>query len=169
MYSYFAFHRLNATTTLEANRSGCEQSRVCRFAHRVLLVGPAESQEPTTVTKRYEPEKEWANMHCLSCHLIIASRTAWKTSPDRFYCSEFCADSEISAPFEQGRQKEVLDRQHLERLQRLLPIFLELKSSRVSPKSSAVCMKAYQQRLSAHTQQKIFEIERYPSSWKAAN
>jgi hypothetical protein len=34
---------------------------------------------------------------------------------------------------------------------------------------SAVCMKAYQQRLSTHTQQKIFEIESYPSLWKAAS
>jgi hypothetical protein len=58
-------------------------------------------------------------MHCALCHLIIDSRTAWRSSTNRFYCSEFCADSETSAPFEQGTQKDVHDRQYLERLRRL--------------------------------------------------
>jgi hypothetical protein len=34
---------------------------------------------------------------------------------------------------------------------------------------SAACMNAYQQRLSTHTQQKIYEIDGYRSSWKAAS
>jgi hypothetical protein len=33
---------------------------------------------------------------------------------------------------------------------------------------SAACMNAYQQRLSADTQQKIYEINDYRPSWKAA-
>jgi len=49
-------------------------------------------------------------MRCPSCHLMIDPRTAWKSSNNRFYCSEFCADSEISAPFERCVQKEIHDR-----------------------------------------------------------
>jgi hypothetical protein len=78
-------------------------------------------------------------MRCPSCHLIIDSRTAWKNSFNRFYCSEFCADSEISTPFDQdtqqGTQKEVLDRQYLERLRRLLPFFRDRRSNRMSPRT----------------------------------
>jgi hypothetical protein len=48
-------------------------------------------------------------MRCPSCDLIIDSNTAWKNSTNRFYCSEFCADSEISAPIERCTGKEVLD------------------------------------------------------------
>jgi hypothetical protein len=73
-------------------------------------------------------------MRCPSCLLIIDTRTAWKNSTNRFYCSEFCADSEISAPFEQCMQKDVHDRQYLERLQRLLPLFQNLKSKPISPR-----------------------------------
>jgi hypothetical protein len=74
-------------------------------------------------------------MRCPSCHLIIDPRTAWRSSTNRFYCSEFCADSEVSAPVERCVQKEVLDRQYLERLRRLLPFFQDLKSNRVNPLS----------------------------------
>ena len=72
-------------------------------------------------------------MRCPLCHVIIDPRSAWKNSINRFYCSEFCADSEIYAPVEQRVQKEVIDRQYLERLRRLLPFFRDLKSNRVSP------------------------------------
>jgi hypothetical protein len=65
--------------------------------------------------------------------LIIDPRTAWKFSDNRFYCSEFCADSEVSVPLEPSVQKEVHDRQYLERLRRLLPVVQELKSNRLSP------------------------------------
>jgi hypothetical protein len=34
---------------------------------------------------------------------------------------------------------------------------------------SAACMNAYRQRLSTHTQQKIYEIDGYRASWKAAS
>jgi hypothetical protein len=75
-------------------------------------------------------------MRCPSCQLIIDPRTAWRNSTNRFYCSEFCADSEVSAP--RSVQKEVLDRQYLERLRRLLPFFRDLKSNRVSPSVGAL-------------------------------
>jgi hypothetical protein len=83
-------------------------------------------------------------MRCPSCDLLIDCSTAWKNSTNRFYCSEFCADSEISAPVERYRRKEVLDREYLERLRRLLPLFQELKSNirapvcRVLLRSSAI-------------------------------
>jgi hypothetical protein len=75
-------------------------------------------------------------MRCRSCQSIIDSRTAWKNSSNHFYCSEFCADSETSAPFEQCTQKEVHDRQYLERLRRLLPLFKDLRSNRINPRSA---------------------------------
>ena len=74
-------------------------------------------------------------MRCPSCHLMIDPRTAWKSLNNRFYCSEFCADSEISAPVERSAQKEIHDRQYLDRLRRLLLLVHELKSNRVSPSS----------------------------------
>jgi Prokaryotic metallothionein len=74
-------------------------------------------------------------MRCPSCHSIIDSKAAWKNSTNRFYCSEFCADSEISVPLEQRSQKEIHDRQYLERLRRLLPLLQDLKSNRISPRS----------------------------------
>jgi hypothetical protein len=73
-------------------------------------------------------------MRCPLCHLLIDPRTAWKNSANRFYCSEFCADSE-DYTVERCRQKEVFDRQYLERLRRLLPFFRDLKSNRVGPLS----------------------------------
>jgi hypothetical protein len=72
-------------------------------------------------------------MRCPCCHLIIDPRTAWKNSNNRFYCSEFCADSEISSLTAQVAQKEALDRQYIERLRRLLPFFRDLKSKGASP------------------------------------
>jgi hypothetical protein len=72
-------------------------------------------------------------MRCPSCRLMIDPRTAWKSLTNGFYCGEFCADSEISAPVEQCVQKEVLDRQCLERLRGLLLFFRDLKSSRIGP------------------------------------
>jgi hypothetical protein len=74
-------------------------------------------------------------MRCALCHIIIDSGTAWRSSTNRFYCSEFCADSETSAPLQQCTQKDLHDRQYLERLRRLLPLFRDLKSNRISPRS----------------------------------
>jgi hypothetical protein len=95
---------------------------------------PAKPQELTIEAKRYGAEKRKTNMRCPSCHLLIDPKFAWKSSTKRFYCSEFCADSEISAPLEPCAQKEVHDR--LERLRRLLPLFEELKSNRMTPQSA---------------------------------
>jgi hypothetical protein len=69
-------------------------------------------------------------MRCPCCHTIIDPRTAWKNSINRFYCSEFCADSEISATVEQCVQKEVLDRRIPDRPLRFLAFFRDLKSNR---------------------------------------
>ena len=159
-------------------------------------------------------------MRCPSCHLIIDPRTTWKSS-NCFYCSEFCADSEISAPVERCVQKEVLDRQYLEPAAAAFAVFSGLKiepsestirrhapmttivrlrglfsaDEKVNGDSSSslccdhcrgklklgvhrywrmrfcssACMNAYQQRLSTHTQRKIYEIDGYRPSWKAAS
>jgi len=72
-------------------------------------------------------------MRCPCCHTIIDPRTAWKNSINRFYCSEFCADSEIFATVEQFVQKEVLNRHNPDRLRRFLPFFRDLKSNRSPP------------------------------------
>jgi hypothetical protein len=49
-------------------------------------------------------------MRCALCHQPIDLRSAWKGTHDRFYCSEFCADSEGSAPIDQNSQKRLIDR-----------------------------------------------------------
>lgn len=36
-------------------------------------------------------------MHCAFCNRTITPGFAWKVTSDRFYCSEFCADSEGAA------------------------------------------------------------------------
>ena len=159
-------------------------------------------------------------MRCPSCHLIIDPRTAWKNSTDRFYCSEFCADSEISAPVQRRVQKEAHDREYLERpaaafascaglqiqssnstIRRRTPmttivavrgLFSAAEKINEASRSlccdhcrrelrfpvhrywrmrfcSAACANAYQQRLSPRTQQKIYEIDGYRPSWKAAS
>jgi hypothetical protein len=76
-------------------------------------------------------------MRCASCHKVIDSKNAWKSSSGCFYCSEFCADSENSAPdsensapIDQHTQKQLIDRQYVDRLQRLLPLVQSLQASR---------------------------------------
>ena len=62
-------------------------------------------------------------MHCPSCHQTIRPKTAWKSAGGRFYCSEFCADSETVIPLRpQAVRKQEIDRQYRERLERLLPL-----------------------------------------------
>jgi hypothetical protein len=51
---------------------------------------------------------------------VIDSKTAWK-SASRFYCSEFCADVEVQDALGSRVSKDEIDRQYIERLQRLLP------------------------------------------------
>lgn len=65
-------------------------------------------------------------MKCPNCDSVIDPDTAWKSSADHFYCSEFCADieaQEAEAPHASRSRvnKDAIDRQYIERLQRLLP------------------------------------------------
>jgi len=61
-------------------------------------------------------------MQCEHCQTLINPEAAWKGA-DRFYCSEFCADTEVSVPTPPVRSvyKDQIDHQYLERLARLLP------------------------------------------------
>jgi hypothetical protein len=61
-------------------------------------------------------------MRCVFCHQEINRKTAWKGSAGRFYCSEFCADSETTVPAQRRVAKDRIDRQYMERLERLLPL-----------------------------------------------
>ncbi len=62
-------------------------------------------------------------MRCPFCHQAIKPEAAWKSAGGRFYCSEFCADSEIAVPLRRHAvPKHEIDRQYLERLGRLLPL-----------------------------------------------
>ena len=61
-------------------------------------------------------------MRCALCHQEINRETAWKGSASRFYCSEFCAESETVVPSQLRVPKDRIDRQYMERLERLLPL-----------------------------------------------
>jgi hypothetical protein len=62
-------------------------------------------------------------MHCPFCHQQIDQDKAWKGTAGRFYCSEFCADSETVIPLHHEQvRKDQIDRQYLERLERLIPL-----------------------------------------------
>lgn len=61
-------------------------------------------------------------MRCAFCHHEINRKTAWKGSAGRFYCGEFCSDSEAAVPAQQRVMKDRIDRQYMERLERLLPL-----------------------------------------------
>jgi len=60
-------------------------------------------------------------MKCPNCRSVINPDTAWKSSASRFYCSEFCADMETHEASSSRVSKDAIDRQYIERLQRLLP------------------------------------------------
>lgn len=62
-------------------------------------------------------------MKCCNCHRMIDPKAAWKGSASRFYCSEFCADAEAHDHLASGQRvsKDEIDRQYMERLQKLLP------------------------------------------------
>jgi hypothetical protein len=60
-------------------------------------------------------------MKCPNCRSVIDPNTAWKGSANRFYCSEFCADTEAHHTSSSPVSKDEIDRQYIERLQRLLP------------------------------------------------
>jgi hypothetical protein len=61
-------------------------------------------------------------MLCPFCQEAIDPKSAWKGSADRFYCSEFCADSEIIMPAHQQTDKALFDVQYLDRLERLVQL-----------------------------------------------
>lgn len=82
-------------------------------------------------------------MQCAFCSRPITPKSAWKGSSDRFYCSEFCADSEgaalnppavmtepIAAPVRRMQRASTLLDHHLsrpyERLEKLLPYMRQI-------------------------------------------
>jgi hypothetical protein len=61
-------------------------------------------------------------MQCGFCGTPIEHKSAWKGARHRFYCSEFCADSEESATAPAAATLSQLHRERpYERLERLLP------------------------------------------------
>ncbi len=76
-------------------------------------------------------------MRCPSCHQAIKPETAWKGAGERFYCSEFCADSETTVPLRrQATQKREIDRQYRRRLERLLPLRRAMQEQKLSAMGS---------------------------------
>jgi hypothetical protein len=65
-----------------------------------------------------------APMRCPTCNQAIDHDQAWKGTEDRFYCSEFCADSEniVSLPPPRRSLREHFDRQYMQRLERLVAL-----------------------------------------------
>jgi hypothetical protein len=68
-------------------------------------------------------------MSCAFCHQTIDRKKAWKGSAGRFYCSEFCSDSEAVVPAQRRVMKDHIDRQYMERLERLLPLRRAIQKS----------------------------------------
>jgi hypothetical protein len=65
-----------------------------------------------------------APMRCPTCNQAVDHDKAWKGTADRFYCSEFCADSEnvVSLPPPRRSLREHFDRQYMQRLERLVAL-----------------------------------------------
>lgn len=61
-------------------------------------------------------------MLCPFCQEAVDPKSAWKGSADRFYCSEFCADSESIVPAHHETGKALFDVQYLSRLERLVQL-----------------------------------------------
>jgi hypothetical protein len=76
-------------------------------------------REPSALNSR---QRSISPMRCPFCHQPIDRNNAWKGTADRFYCSEFCADSEPIIPSRQQSLKERFDRQYLARLERLVAL-----------------------------------------------
>lgn len=72
-------------------------------------------------------------MRCPCCRQKIEPGRAWKGGDNRFYCSEFCADSEnfVDSPRSPPRKDEI-DRAYLSRLERLLPLLQTARQDTLS-------------------------------------
>ena len=64
-------------------------------------------------------------MHCEFCGRPLAVNSAWKGASHKFYCGEFCAESEAPEAAVRKQVPSTLLQHHLhrpyERLERLLP------------------------------------------------
>jgi hypothetical protein len=75
-------------------------------------------------------------MKCALCQISIHPTTAWQVTSDLFYCSEFCAEAaEDEVVVTPSYRKAEIDRQYLQRLERLLPY---LKNAQGIPAASRV-------------------------------
>jgi hypothetical protein len=78
-------------------------------------------------------------MQCACCGRPVEVKSSWKTARDRFYCGEFCADSEVSevapAPAPTTLLQHHTNRPY-ERLERLLP-YMRLYSGRATSDGSS--------------------------------
>jgi hypothetical protein len=74
-------------------------------------------------------------MQCASCCKPLEFTSAWKGTSNRFYCGEFCADSEVSesttAPPSASPLEHHINRSY-ERLERLLP-YMRLYAGKALP------------------------------------
>lgn len=88
-------------------------------------------------------DQERRTMQCACCGTPIDRKSAWKVADQRFYCSEFCADSEtadrrprIVAP----ASATLLDlhrNRPYERLERLLPYMRRYSQRALAARASA--------------------------------
>ena len=67
-------------------------------------------------------------MQCACCGRQLEIKSTWKSTSNRLYCSEFCAESEISEAAQATLLQLHVDRPY-ERLERLLP-YMRLYSGR---------------------------------------
>src|SRR6516164_4498021 len=110
-------------------------------------------------------------MRCPSCHLIINPTTAWKNSTDlsALRCTPMkviVGGRDLLSAAERviGIASSSLCCDHCRRKLRLgVHRYWRMRFC------CAVCMNAYQERLSPNTQRKIYEIDSHGPSWKAAS
>lgn len=79
-------------------------------------------------------------MKCCNCHCTIDPKAAWKGRASRFYCSEFCADAEAHDQVASGQRvsKDEIDRQYMERLQKLLPYVRRRSAAAFSSRAAGI-------------------------------
>src|ERR1700683_3431177 len=80
----------------------------------------------------YSRDQGVPSMQCTFCSRPLEIKSTWKGASNQFFCSEFCADSEISeatpAPVPATLLQHHVNRPY-ERLERLLP-YMRLYSGR---------------------------------------